>query len=254
MLKSGQVWTGNFISLDSDGSLIAPGVGPAGTLYVGGDPTASVVTITGTNPYKFSVTLPALTAGQSVGMYVTATIGGIATAGLAEDMADTEFVSDLNDITAANVWAYATRTLTSSAAATTAAVSGSTLAITARATYSATLTGLTINAAWEKIWLTFKRGAGDTDARSIMQILVSNPGVGTDGLLYLNGAAGVAAQAALVVNQAAGTIAITITDDATSNLTPRRMSWDAKQLVAAATTQLTAGAASVDYAITAALA
>ena len=39
-----------------------------------------VVTITGTNPYKFSVTLPTINAGDILQMYVTATITAIATA------------------------------------------------------------------------------------------------------------------------------------------------------------------------------
>lgn len=98
MVKTGQVWTGNFVTLDATGALAAASVGPAGVLYVAGVATLDVVTISGANPYKFSVTLPALTAGQSVGLYVTATVATIATASVvAEDVADTKLVSDLND-------------------------------------------------------------------------------------------------------------------------------------------------------------
>ncbi len=98
MLKSGQLWTGNFVTKDATGLLSAATVGPVGSLYVAGVVTADVVTISGTNPYKFSVTLPVLTAGQSVGLYATATVNLIATAGFVkEDIADTKRTSDLVD-------------------------------------------------------------------------------------------------------------------------------------------------------------
>ena len=102
MVKSGQVWSGLFVSLDATGALATPSVGPAGVLYVDGTANGATVTISGSNPYKWSVTLPTLTAGQSVSMYVTATIAAIATASVvAEDVADTKRVSDLNDAAAA---------------------------------------------------------------------------------------------------------------------------------------------------------
>jgi len=96
MVKTGQIWIGNFTTEDSSGSLATPSVGPIGTLYVAGVATVDVVTISGTNPYKFSVTLPALTAGQSVAMYITATISTIAKgAFVAQDIGDTFITSDI---------------------------------------------------------------------------------------------------------------------------------------------------------------
>jgi len=101
MLKSGQTWAGIFATYDSDGSLKAPSSGPTGTLYVDGSSNSATVTITGSNPYKFSVTLPTLTAGQRVDMYITATISGIATAGIvASDQADTAYISNVKSDTA----------------------------------------------------------------------------------------------------------------------------------------------------------
>jgi len=95
MLKSGQVWTGIFDTLDATGALAVPTAGPVGSLYVAGVVTADAVTISGGAPYKFSVTLPALTAGQSVEMRITATIATIATANVvASDIGDTKRVSD----------------------------------------------------------------------------------------------------------------------------------------------------------------
>lgn len=102
MVKTGQAWTGTFVTLDASGALATPSVGPAGVLYVDGTANGASVTISGSNPYKFSVTLPALTAGQTVSMYVTATVATIATAAVvAEEIADTKRVSDLADLDAA---------------------------------------------------------------------------------------------------------------------------------------------------------
>lgn len=94
-VKTGQAWAGTFVTLDATGALATPGTGPAGVLYVDGVANVAAVTITGTNPYKWAVTLPALTAGQRVEMYITATIATIATAAVvAGDQADTSLLSD----------------------------------------------------------------------------------------------------------------------------------------------------------------
>jgi hypothetical protein len=157
---------------------------------------------------------------------------------------------------AGDPWAAATRTLTSTAAATLAAVTGSALAITRSATYEATLSGMTIGATWKKIWLTLKEDTGLTDAKSTAQIVESNPGAVTDGMLYLNGAAASsAALGVLVVDQSAGTVAITITDEATATLTaPASGTYDLKCLLAAGTTSiLTAGTYTVSTTPTAAI-
>lgn len=92
-VKTGQVWAGVFTTLGTNGGLLAGS--PSGTLYVNGTSNGATVTITGSNPYKWSVTLPSLTAGQRVDMYITATIGGTVTAGIvASDQADTTLLSD----------------------------------------------------------------------------------------------------------------------------------------------------------------
>jgi hypothetical protein len=92
-VKTGQAWAGTFVCLDATGAL-ETGT-PAGVLYVDGVANAATVTISGSNPYKFSVTLPSLTAGQRVDMYITATIDTIATASVvASEQADTVLLSD----------------------------------------------------------------------------------------------------------------------------------------------------------------
>jgi len=100
-VKTGSAWAGLFVTLDATGAASAADSAPTGTLYVDGVSNAASVTITGSNPYKFAVTLPTLTAGQRVDMYITATIDTIATAGIvASDQADTALVSDVKAETA----------------------------------------------------------------------------------------------------------------------------------------------------------
>lgn len=79
-IKSGQVWSGITFCTDSVGALTTPSVGPVGHLYVNGVVNAATVTITGTNPYKYSVTLPDLEEGDKVSLFLTATIALVATA------------------------------------------------------------------------------------------------------------------------------------------------------------------------------
>ena len=99
-VKTGQAWAGTFVTLDATGAL-STGT-PSGVLYVDGVADAATVTITGSNPYKWSVTLPSLTAGQRVDMYITATISTIATASVvASEQADTALVSEVKTDTAA---------------------------------------------------------------------------------------------------------------------------------------------------------
>ena len=101
-VKSNAAWSGLIVCLDSTGALSTPSVGPVGALYVDGTVNAASVTVTGTNPYGWSVTIPTVTAGQRVSMYITATIATIATAAVvAEESADTVLVSDVKVDTAA---------------------------------------------------------------------------------------------------------------------------------------------------------
>lgn len=83
--------------------------------------------------------------------------------------------------TAADIWAYANRTLTQSAAAVAAAMDGSDLVVTRGISFSASLTGLPDLTNFDKIYFTAKKKYQDEDDESIIQIEI------TDGLLYLSG-------------------------------------------------------------------
>jgi hypothetical protein len=210
-VKTGSVWAGTFVTLDATGALAAGT--PSGVLYVNGVANAAEVTISGTNPYKWSVTLPTLTAGQRVDIYITATINEIATAAVvASEQADTGLVSDVQSsmaleatltATAEEVWEYAARTLTQSAASVASAVAGSTITATRGDTLSAALTNIGALTNYDKIWFTVKSDEADTDAQSLIQIELS------DGLKYINGAAAVTA----------GNGSLTIVDEATGGVT-----------------------------------
>ena len=80
MILSGQACAESFVTKKADGSLLAASVGPAGVLYVNGTANGAVVTVTGANPYRWAVTLPALNVGDLVQMYISATVDAIPTA------------------------------------------------------------------------------------------------------------------------------------------------------------------------------
>jgi len=133
-------------------------------------------------------------------------------------------------------WANTTRTLTVPTATPLAVVTTALPAIVTGVGYAYTLTGMTIPATWVKCYVTFKDNPDiDTDARSLVQLMVTNPGnPATDGLIRLNRAAGVLAQGSLVVNQPAGTVAISLTATASVALAVTEALWyDCKFITAA---------------------
>lgn len=116
-----------------------------------------------------------------------------------------------------DVWGYATRTLTMTAAEAVAAISGSTLTILRGDTYELSLTGLGDISTREKLWFTVKTKQSDQDHAAL--ILVEE----TLGLVYSNGgASGAAGNGAITVDDAvAGDISIKIDEVETKKLTPQ---------------------------------
>lgn len=261
-VKTGQVWAGTFVTLDAMGALSAGT--PAGVLYVDGVANGATVTITGSNPYKFSVTLPSLTAGQRVDMYITATISTIATAAVvASEQADTVILSDgvvVNSgtvttltnapagmaleatLTAMKGAGWTTETMTAidvlidaikaktdlittgTTLSIASVVSGSTMTVHRGDTMVASMTVGALTN-YSKLWFTVKRDYVDADTASIIQIEK------TAGLLYINGVAGTPANGSITIqNEATGAITITLTAAEVAKLSSGSYQWDVQIL------------------------
>lgn len=105
-LKSGQSITVDFTTQNTSGAATDAYSTPTGTLVVNGTDNAATVTVTNksTGNYKAAVTLPTLSAGDVVQLRIAATIGSTAAKAIIfQGVADTERISDLNDLTAAQV-------------------------------------------------------------------------------------------------------------------------------------------------------
>ena len=120
--------------------------------------------------------------------------------------------------TAAAIWAYATRTLTQSAASVTAAVTGSTITVYQGTQWTFSLTVGSLDNA-EAIYFGVKEKATDPDDESILMILESVPGGDSDGLQAFNKTTSVTAgDASLAITDSpTGAITITVSGSAGTN-------------------------------------
>jgi hypothetical protein len=120
-----------------------------------------------------------------------------------------------------------------SAVTQVAASSAGHLTITAGLTFSEAVTGLTIPADWVTAIWTLKHSELQADTAAVIQLRVSNPADGDDGLQRLNGATVAvpitAADGTLTVTQASGRIDIYLTDEMTALLSKATgLGWDVK--------------------------
>ncbi len=107
--------------------------------------------------------------------------------------------------TAEEVWEYATRSLTQSAAQVAAIVEGDEITITNSATITIALTGLGSLTGATQIWFCAKRNKDADDESARFHVALDG------GLLRTNGSAGVAGDGTLVVNNATtGNITVTV--------------------------------------------
>lgn len=227
-VKSGATWAGTFVTLDATGALAAGT--PSGVLYVDGTSNGATVTITGSNPYKFSVTLPTLTAGQRVDMYITATIDSISTAGIvASEQADTALTGEVKTETAA-IKAKTDLITTGTSLSIASAVVGSTITAHRGDTLSAALTNIGALTNYSKVWFTVKRDYDDADSAAVVQIEK------TGGLLFINGAAGTTGNGSLTINDvASGDVTIVLNASETAKLSPGNYQYDIQILRSAGT-------------------
>lgn len=106
MIKSNQIVTKIFVTTDpaTGGGANADSL-PIGALYINGTLNVANVTINNiaTGIYSATVTLPMLSPGDGVNLTITATIGAVTGTGVIwEDTVDTKYISDLNDLSAAD--------------------------------------------------------------------------------------------------------------------------------------------------------
>jgi hypothetical protein len=207
------------------------------------------------NPATLPVVLPAASKQIEIALSAAEMNGDVITI-IGSDQAGAEWcdvfiqiftdTAQISDLEPADVWSYATRTLTASAAAVIAAVLGSSINITRGDSLSASLTGLGDISTRSKLWFTVKRDPETPDTAAIIQIEE------TDGLVYLNGAAGTAIQGSITVTDAvAGDITIALDEVATAQLAPQACYYDIQVLTAAgAVTTLTDGGAAITADIT----
>ena len=153
---------------------------------------------------------------------------------LALQGADSDTLETLSDqidgVEPADVWTYATRTLTQSAASVAAAVAGSAISVTRNTYWSASLTGLTTGVDISEAILSVKTSAGDTDTNSILRIS------SVDGLEIVDGDALadlttlVAGDGVLTVDGDAGTATIVLKTIAASMIDPGVYSYDLRYI------------------------
>ena len=288
-VKSGQAVTVLFTTqTPSTGAATDADSLPTGLLYVNGTVNGAAVTITNiaTGVYKAAVALPSLTAGDMVSLRISATVALVPGEDCVwQDVSDTKIVSDLqdltaaqvnaqcdtalsdydpptkaeldtglaalNDITAANVWAYATRTLTTAAATVDAAVQGGTITLRRGDTLSASLTALGNISARTKLWFTVKTLKSLADSAALIQIEE------TAGLVYLNAAAGTSGNGSITVtDETAGNITIGLEAVETAKLAewPHSYFYDVQMLTSGGVTTLCAGSLDVTLDVTVAIA
>lgn len=106
---------------------------------------------------------------------------------------------------------------TSNNVAVVTVVNSGTLSVRRGDRFSQQLTVGTIPADWTKLWLTAKTDINAADTTALFQVLLCNPGVGTDGLQRLNGAVTTAAWGSLTRDDATH-VTLMLKENATSLL------------------------------------
>ena len=146
----------------------------------------------------------------------------------------------------ANVWSYASRTLTQLIPIIPLDVDGSSISIYNSTDVDVTLEGLTDFTGWSKLWFTGKNSASDADADAIIQLVVCNPAKPTtDGLLYLQGKSQKNTDGSITIISTTS-IEIKIAAEAATNLIPALTAvgvWDVKAIVSGKVVPVSEGGA-----------
>lgn len=230
-------------AISGQSGMIAVRSGDVLTVYVDGlagdtttpDYTTRWFEVAALVPTTADRTLDVTAGGLVNGMALEATLTAMKGASwtdetLAALMTAIEAISAGSGASAAEVWAYAARTLTQSAASVTATVTGSDITCQRGDTLSASLTDVGALTGYSKVYFTVKQDSADADSASIIQIVTST------GLLYLNGAAGTAAKGSITItDEATGDITIALDESETAKLNPGSYSYDVQVVRTAGT-------------------
>ena len=238
-----QVYLSGVAGAGSYRACVTKQLGGVGTVHQG--PTAALPVSAGvTTGFIPGLPLPVKSA-DVVRVYVQ---------GLAGDVA-VGVVTEVFDVTAsaADVWAYASRTLTQSAASVAAAVAGSTITIQRGDTLSAALTNIGALTGYVSLDFTVKRDKEDADSAAIIRIRKNASGL-TDGLRWLNGADASTRSAngsITIDDEPTGDITIALASAETDDLTTDGAGWyDIQMITAAAVTTLSEGICSISADVT----
>lgn len=116
--------------------------------------------------------------------------------------------------TAASIWSYATRTLTSPSVSSDLSSSGS-ISRKRGDSWSISITGMGSIAGYDNVWFTIKDSYDDADTAALVQIDTDT------GLLYINGAGGTAGNGSITVDDADdGDITVALSAVETAKLSP----------------------------------
>lgn len=177
------------------------------------------------------------TAGQFIGVG-TITVSG-ADGSLSIEDSEGTITTTLSSIVttlaamAATVWSYATRTLTGAAQPVASSLAAGAAVTTYRdSTWSVTLTGLPVLTGWTKLLVTLRTDPDEDDADSLVQIQLSSPGAGSDGLLYINGAAAATPDNGSIAVLSSTSITITLAAAEAAKLTHQKTKYDVKKFTA----------------------
>lgn len=260
MYKSGDQIGGTFAIVDpSTGGLSAADALPTAVLVINGVDSAAIVTVEATETtgrYKWLLTLPAgIVDGDALAVWVAAAVGDVD--GAANVWHGAGITSRPSDVlsaisaaiagVAAAVWAYATRTLTSSAAEVAAALEGAAITVLRGDTLTVSWSGLGDLSDRTKLWLTAKADRHHPDGAAVFQVVEGA------GLAVINGElATTPANAAVVVtDEVAGDVTLVLLGVETAKLSELVAGcWDLQILTASGPRTVTEGTASVRLDVT----
>ncbi len=143
--------------------------------------------------------------------------------------------------TAADIWAYATRTLTTPLASVESTVTNTTVTMYRGDVFNSAFTGLGALGTWTKVYLTIKK-ADVRDEQANIQLMLTNPSSASDGLVKLNARTATLAWGSITVDDAVdGDITVFIDENASRALEPGEYDFDIQYVNSAGSSTRAAG-------------